>query len=743
MYVFLKKMNYFRIVTLNRLKTQKNYLLLLILFQLLCLFIYYKVSLKSLTNYSSFICKKLFQNKNDNILNVIISQQDKYVNCLCEKPSIEYDDALIYDQVEQDRRSLKSAYNSCTTDLKFENYIKIIKNDSIYFNEIFMLKLNISLIRNFDSKSKCSFQRFDKQMNKTESLETSVVKNEFYEFNQINNYTINVDNFGYYYLNCTNTTNQTIFDYVYNIMPTDMTKLIDQRNEYKILTNMQINEYKIDTKLKLKMYENNYNNRKKECNLNIKLNHQKMNVLMIGIDSLSHDQFALIFPMTYLYLRDHLKDNLIFKRFNNNGENTYPNMLSLLTGITIYNMTEYNITSDLEFYLKNDDTYHDTFPFVWNDYEDLGYLTMYNEDQPSISLFNYIKNGFRFCPTGFYARPFWSKYYNIRTGPNNCHRKYHTFSTWLNLLDSFIQNMNTDTNKNLNYFSFNYLNEYTHDNMYVPHDLDVQLRDMIVRFEKNGNLDNTFLMIFSDHGVRLRNYGFDTDQGRMEKNNPFISIRLPKSFKNTRYFKNAFENQFKLVTFFDLFQTFKHFLHINKYGIENDNHECNKEFTINDINDRNKRGISIFENIHVNRSCIDGLIPYLYCNCLTRKKLNRKDFELETDYKFEFIKSSIVEFLNEITEPEREKCELFTFDQLKSIENLKFAEINVYMVNLVVQPGNAWFEVSIKVDENFRKEYNKTKLAIYTYPKRLSRYGDQSHCVKNHPVLVNFCFCKF
>jgi hypothetical protein len=730
------------ITLFKSLKSNKKYFLGIVFLQITCILIYYTISLQTLKYYSNSLCKTLLK---DEIINItkIYNQQENFVNYLCEAPSLNYDHILAYSQVENDHQYLKSIFDSCSADLKFEDFIKIIRPNRTSSNEIYTLKLKIdSIKKNFDQKSKnirCFIQRFDKMMNMSEKKQILKYFDELYEFKSKTNYELKVNNFGFFYLNCINDSNRTIFDYVYNIMPSNMSKLFEQRNEHKILTKKRINQFKIDSKIKKMMYENDY--QKNSCYSKNKSIHEKMNVLLIGIDSLSHDQFTRIFPLTYLYLRNHLKDTLFFKRFNSNGENTLPNMFALLSGIAHYNMSEYNVSSDLDFYMKNDETYYDTYPFIWNDYEDLGYITTYQEDHPSISMFNYLKNGFKFRPTSFYGRPFWSKYYNIRTGPNKCHRKYHTYSTWINLIDLFVQHMNTEINKNINYFSFNFLNEYTHDHMYVPYDLDVKLRDMIVRFEKNGYLDKTFLMIFSDHGIRMRQYGYGTDQGKLEKNNPFVSIRLPKIFKNTRYFMNAFENQFKLITFFDLFQTLKHFVQINKYGIDNDISECNKKFTINDINDRNKRGSSIFEHINVNRSCSDGLIPYEYCNCVWRKKLNEKDFKLQTNYRLNYVKSSIVNFLNQITERERKKCELFKLDHLKSIEKVKVANIIVYLFNLIVQPGNAWFEVSLKVDQIFKKKYNKIKLIIDTLPKRLSPYGNQSHCVKD-VVLVNFCFCK-
>ncbi len=102
--------------------------------------------------------------------------------------------------------------------------------------------------------------------------------------------------------------------------------------------------------------------------------------------------------------------------------------------------------------------------------------------------------------------------------------------------------MNSKINKELGYFSFNYLNEYTHDHMYLTQELDINLRDLIADYESKGYLDDTLFMLFGDHGVRLKPYGYSTDQEKIEKNNPFVSIRVPIVLRSTRYFQNALNN---------------------------------------------------------------------------------------------------------------------------------------------------------------------------------------------------------
>jgi hypothetical protein len=323
----------------------------------------------------------------------------------------------------------------------------------------------------------------------------------------------------------------------------------------------------------------------------------------------------------------------------------------------------------------------------------------------------------------------------IRTGPFECHYKKQTYLTWLNEIKHFVTHMNSYENNKIPFFSFNFLTQYNHDYFVIPKDLDTQLRDMLANFQIKGYLNNTMLILWSDHGNRLASYSVYNDQGRLEKNNPFLSVRLPEKLKNTRYFLNAFNNQNKLVSGLDLFQTLKQFLYINKFGLKIEP-ICEEKFKRNDKNDRNTRGISLFEPINMNRSCADALIPYMLCNCITKTNLNEKQMLKETNFRIDDVSSLIVTKLNQITSKQRNKCSEFRFDRLVSFKRVNAADSLTYELIVVVQPGDAWFESSIKL--KLEKKDNQT---VFNYlPKRISAYGNQSYCVMGN--LVDYCFCR-
>lgn len=126
-------------------------------------------------------------------------------------------------------------------------------------------------------------------------------------------------------------------------------------------------------------------------------NFQKMNVLIIVLDSVSLAHFKRAFPLTYEYVTK-LDGNIFFENVGVNGENTYPNMLPFLAGIVKEPIWELNMYDETPHYkdLEKNKTFHDLYPFIWKRYESIGYLTSFLEDYPTYSTFNYVKDGFRY-----------------------------------------------------------------------------------------------------------------------------------------------------------------------------------------------------------------------------------------------------------------------------------------------------------------------------------------------------------
>jgi hypothetical protein len=88
----------------------------------------------------------------------------------------------------------------------------------------------------------------------------------------------------------------------------------------------------------------------------------------------------------------------------------------MFAGAIVQQIKSQNLQSELATYRKIDETFHDHLPLLWYEYEQKGYLTMFQEDVPSMAVFNNLKNGFRYKPTALYGRPYWVQHTKYRKG---------------------------------------------------------------------------------------------------------------------------------------------------------------------------------------------------------------------------------------------------------------------------------------------------------------------------------------
>jgi hypothetical protein len=283
----------------------------------------------------------------------------------------------------------------------------------------------------------------------------------------------------------------------------------------------------------------------------------------------------------------------------------------------------------------------------------------------------------------------------------------------------------------LPYFFMSSISEYTHDSMILPPYFDIEFFKMLKSYEMNGYFDNTLLIIFSDHGSRLVRYAYETELGRKEKKLPFISIKVPKKLVNTDYYLNAVNNKNTLISFFDVYQTLRHFLAINR------NYDKKESFSSNNKTVRYLRGISIFEKIPAHRNCSDALIPDNFCASNKRETENEKDFQLKFNSKFDDVVDFILTHVNNQTSKFRSICSKYSKYQLKFVKNVQISSWkNIFQFITIFQPGDTWFESNIEIDD-----LKKTSFKILGKVIRLSLYGNQSFCI-NDAYLKNFCFCK-
>lgn len=192
------------------------------------------------------------------------------------------------------------------------------------------------------------------------------------------------------------------------------------------------------------------------------------------------------------------------------------------------------------------------------DYEKQGYMTLYAEDDPSVSSFNLRLQGFKQSPAHHYMRPFWLSLERERERdePGLCSKSESMTNLTLKYLESFF-----DAYPMARKFAFGFMSYLTHAHpnhfSYAENDLLQFLRT----FVNKGYHKDTMVIIMGDHGSRNAEYR-DTVQGKLEERLPWFSVSLPSSFH--RRFgdlaANLRSNQAIITSAFDVHATLRHIL---------------------------------------------------------------------------------------------------------------------------------------------------------------------------------------
>ena len=432
---------------------------------------------------------------------------------------------------------------------------------------------------------------------------------------------------------------------------------------------------------------------------------EKFNVLLLGIDGVSHSRMIRQMPEVLAFLTTSL-NTTVFKGFNKLGENTFPNMTPMLSGLMVDELEKEKLWEKGE--------YFDKVPIVWKDYAERGYATQKAEDWADVGMFNYNIKGFKEQPVHYYMRPIFKHmakvYGNWRP---KCLAHRHETEFLLGYVQDFVLKFHKR-----GFFSVSHLTEIPHDSENNLSSIEEYFLHMLKNLDKKGSLENTILLVYGDHGLHWGKIRI-SPVGYLEERLPFFSIALPLRFKEKfpRHNANLEANKNKLVTFLDVHKTLLNLLDL-------------KESSVPFSYDGKERSISLFSGILPNRTCADAHIPQEFCACIKYQTISLKN---------KTVMRAAIHLLSNISAfvlPYNTKCTSLRLKEVVSAKLLDSKDPQIILIVVAVQaiPSKGIFEATIK----YSKE--RDGFTIVGHITRINKYGNQSWCV-NEVKLKPFCFC--
>jgi len=199
----------------------------------------------------------------------------------------------------------------------------------------------------------------------------------------------------------------------------------------------------------------------------------------------------------------------------------------------------------------------DSLPFVWNKFEQAGYVTLYAEDGlVSGDLFHTDFYGFEQPPVHHYMRPFWQAAADLQpaeTTESGCLGPLPEYEYVFSYVEQFLS---ASYPAHVPRFAFAFVSGSAENVPASRGRFDEDFSTWLEKLEQSGVLERTAVVLVGDHGP---SYGprRQTELGRAAERLPLLVVSLPRKFvdEHSVMMKNLATNSDRLVTPLDVHQT--------------------------------------------------------------------------------------------------------------------------------------------------------------------------------------------
>lgn len=466
----------------------------------------------------------------------------------------------------------------------------------------------------------------------------------------------------------------------------------------------------------------------------------QLSILFFGLDSASRSHALRKLPKSYKYLTETL-GAYDFRGYMKVGLNSFPNQIPLLTGEEHYKYPMENLLR----------THLDDMPFIWKEEAMEHYMALHSEDRPDISTMNFLKSGFKNTPVDYYYRPFSLAMDQIEPviieplGKStwHCYGNKDHFLLQIDYLKRFI----TKYTKRLK-FSFLWNNQIGHEDFISLGRGDQPLHEFLQWLKANGHLEQSILIVGSDHGFRLGGAS-TTYVGRIENNMPFLMIYIPEKLKSKYPWlhKNLQYNTNRLITPFDVHETMMDVI------------SAKFKVTSSKSVRKSRTSRSLFSKIPETRTCTDAGVPAQYCTCYDSNTISTSHPVVTNLGQF------AVQHLNSLLQKYKKVCRELILKNITEAKVMYIAEGDEdnshidrnpsffkrllgntetddsgrYVLMIYTKPNDALIEIMIDYEKH-AADGTEDKMTVIGEPVRVNKYGNQSHCI-NDSTLRQYCLC--